>query len=190
MTDIDIDFKNRDQILELVTHIPAGMIKQDKLVKHNNGVYFQEIPTDPETGIASIIFDQAEERGWNKIDLLNVHIYEKVRNEQHLNELLEREPLWELLESEDFVVGQQLFHLHDHFYLLKQMPPRSVEQLAMILAMRLPSKKYLVGKPWDEVEKDVWKPSSEYYFKHSHAISYALAVLIHMNLIIEELYGS
>lgn len=186
MTDIDIDFADRDKLLEYVAHIPAGMIKQGKLVKHNNGVYFQEIPTDPESGIASIPYEQAEERGWFKIDLLNLSVYEEVRDEEHLNELLAREPMWELLKEEDFV--KQVLHLHDHFHtVVKHMPPSNIEQLAMVLAMRLPSKRHLVGQSWNDVEKEVWTPTTEYYFKKAHAIAYAHAVVVHMNLLVDKL---
>lgn len=187
MTDIDIDFADREKLLAHVPFVQASRIDKGKLVKHNNGVYFQDIPTDPESGFASIPYEQAEARGWNKIDLLNVHVYEGVRDEEHLIELLNREPTWELLKSEEFVVEQQLFHLHDHFNILRQMPPSNIEQLAMVLAMRLPSKRYLVGKTWEEVEKEVWLPTNEYYFKKAHAIAYAHAVVVHMNLLIDKI---
>ena len=39
--------------------------------------------------------------------------------------------------------------------------------------------------------KEVWtKPENdEYYFKKAHAVSYAMAVVVHMNLLVEQLYG-
>ena len=39
---------------------------------------------------------------------------------------------------------------------------------------------------------EVWiKPSTnDYYFKKSHAISYAMAVVVHMNLICESIYNN
>jgi DNA polymerase III alpha subunit len=72
------------------------------------------------------------------------------------------------------------------------MKPKSVEQLAAVLAMIRPAKRNLIGKTWDEVMKEVWvKPENdEYYFKKSHATAYAVAVVVQMNLICEGIsYG-
>ena len=71
--------------------------------------------------------------------------------------------------------------------ILLHYKPTSVEQLAMILAIIRPGKKYLVGKSWDEIAKEVWeKPTEGYYFKHSHAVAYAVAIVVQMNLICEK----
>jgi len=69
------------------------------------------------------------------------------------------------------------------------MQPRSVEQLAAVLAMIRPAKRHLVGQPWDKVMKDVWmKPTNDdYYFKKAHAVAYAVSVVVHMNLLCEQL---
>ena len=57
----------------------------------------------------------------------------------------------------------------------------------MILAIIRPAKKHLMGKPFDEIEKTVWdKPSDgEYYFKKAHAIAFATAIVVQLNLICE-----
>jgi DNA polymerase III alpha subunit len=70
------------------------------------------------------------------------------------------------------------------------MKPTTVEQLAAVLAMIRPAKRYLIGKEWTTVMNEVWtKPKDgSYYFKKSHAIAYAVAVVVHMNLICEQLY--
>jgi hypothetical protein len=60
------------------------------------------------------------------------------------------------------------------------------------LAMIRPAKRYLIGKSWNMIMKEVWiKPDSgDYYFKKSHSHSYALAIVVQMNLICEQLgYG-
>jgi DNA polymerase III alpha subunit len=69
------------------------------------------------------------------------------------------------------------------------MKPKSVEELAMILAMIRPGKRHLLGKTWTEISETVWtRPESgEYYFKKAHAIAYAVAITVQMNLICEEL---
>jgi hypothetical protein len=188
--DIDIDFADRTKALALFKHIVASRLEEGKLVKHNTGVYLHEIPVDAVSGLSAIPYQDAEEQEYFKIDFLNVGIYEGVRSEEHLITLMNQEPLWDLLEDDSF--NSLLFHVNGHGNILRQMKPRSVEQLAAVLAMIRPAKRYLVGKEWDDVMKEVWvKPSSdEYYFKKSHAIAYAQAVVVQMNLICESIsYG-
>ena len=69
--------------------------------------------------------------------------------------------------------------------IIKQMKPETVEQLAAILAIIRPAKRYLLGESWDKVFEEVWKKPTDdtYYFKKSHAIAYAHLVIVHMNLI-------
>ncbi len=186
VTDIDIDVADRDIALKDIQHIPASKIENNELKKHNVGVYFQSIPVDPVTGYASIDYNEANERGYFKIDILNLNTYKNVRNEEHLNELISREPLWEMLENENIV--NQLFHLNNHFDIVNTMKPRSILELAMVLAMIRPAKNYLIGKPWDEIKREIWiEPENEKYFwKKSHAISYAMVVVVQMNLLVEE----
>ena len=100
MPDIDIDFADRSKILNIIRHVPAS-ISYDK--KHNTGVYVHSIPIHPLSGASSIPYQEAEQRGYFKIDFLNVGIYKDIRNEEHLNLLLNKEPLWDLLEQDDFV---------------------------------------------------------------------------------------
>lgn len=183
MPDIDIDFYDRSQILNIVKNIPASL--GDK--KHNTGVYVQEIPTNPLTGTASIEYKEAEDRGYFKIDFLNVSIYKDIKNEEHLTQLMETEPLWDLLEQDEFT--SLLFHVNGQGSVLRQMKPKNIEELAAVLAVLRPAKRHLIGKPWNEVLEEVWKKptTDEYYFKKSHATAYAVAVVVQMNLICEKL---
>ena len=80
LPDIDIDFANRDLILNKVKHIPATL-KDGK--KHNTGAYFIDIPVDPMSGQASIDHEIAEDRGYFKVDFLNVNVYNGIKNEEH-----------------------------------------------------------------------------------------------------------
>jgi len=184
MTDIDIDLKNRDDVLNKLKHIPASIIT-NTVKKHNTGVYFHDIPHDPTTNLSTINYKEAEELGYFKLDLLNVNIYEHVKDETHLTRLLERIPDWSLLLHKEIV--QQLFHIHDHYDIVSQMKPRSVEQLAMVLAIIRPAKRYLLGQPWIVIEEQVWQKPQDgsYYFKKSHAISYAYAITVQLNSLCE-----
>jgi nitrous oxidase accessory protein NosD len=44
MPDIDIDFVDRDAALKLFKHIPASRIDNNRLTKHNTGVYLHSVP--------------------------------------------------------------------------------------------------------------------------------------------------
>lgn len=187
MPDIDIDFVDRDQALSLFKHIRASRIDENKLTKHNTGVYFHEVPLNATENVCAVPFDQAEQQGYFKVDFLNVGLYNGIKNEQHLISLMNKEPLWDLLEDDSFT--ELLFHVNGHGDILRQMKPRSIEQLAAVLAVIRPAKRYLIGKPWTEVIADVWiKPvGEEYFFKKSHATAYAVAVVVQMNLICEQI---
>jgi DNA polymerase III alpha subunit len=183
MPDIDIDFVDRDRALSFIEHVRA---RRDS-THHNTGIYVQSIPYDPVSNLAGIDYKDAEERGYFKIDFLNVGIYKGVKNEEHLIQLMEIEPLWELLLQDEFT--DLLFHLKGHGNIIRKTQPTSVEQLAAVLAMIRPAKRYLIGKTWTEIMMDIWtKPeNNEYYFKKPHAIAYAMAVVVQMNLICESL---
>lgn len=190
MPDIDLDFVDREQALTLFKHIGASRIDDNKLVKHNTGVYLHAVPVNAVTGLCAVPYDHADQEGYFKIDFLNVGIYKGIRNEDHLDQLLAQEPLWDLLLDREFV--DLLFHLNGHVDILKKTIPTSVEQLAAVLAMIRPAKRYLIGKDWTTILSEVWiKPTNgDYYFKKSHATAYAVAVIVQMNLICESIsYG-
>jgi hypothetical protein len=155
--------------------------------KHNTGVYATEIPHNPIDNLATVEHKAADERGYFKLDFLNVSIYKNVRDNEHLTQLMEREPLWQLLEHADF--SDKVFHLNGHGELLKQLKPSSVEQLAATLAIIRPAKRYLAGHSWNSILQEVWtKPTdNSYYFKKAHAVSYAMACVVHMNLLCEQI---
>jgi len=186
MLDIDIDFIDREQALSHFKYVKASREDDGKLVKHNTGVYMHEVPLNALENVCAIPYEEAEEQGLFKIDFLNVTLYSGIKNEQHLNQLMEREPLWELLEQDDFT--DLLFHVNGHGKILRQMKPNTIPQLAAVLAMIRPAKRHLIGQPWDTVLREVWtKPEGdEYFFKKSHATAYAVAVVVQMNLICEQ----
>ena len=187
MPDIDIDFFDRSKALDILEHHVAMRDQKGQPIKHNTGVYFQPIPHNPFTNIATIDYKSAEDRGYFKVDFLNVSMYEGVRDEAHLTELLDREPLWNLLEHEEVVT--QLFHIGDHHSILKKLKPSSIEELAAVLAIIRPAKRYLLDKGWNVIMREVWeRPVDDlYFFKRSHAIAYAAAIVVQLNLICERL---
>jgi len=193
-TDVDIDFSDRDSALLGLDYIKASRLQGKNMLLHNTGIYFQDIPIDPLTGLASIDAKAAENRGYFKIDFLNVSLYDGVRNEEHLIKLMDREPIWELLEHKEFV--EELWQIGNHAKLLNEKRPTSIEELAMVLAIIRPAKSHLKKMSWGEIEKTVWdKPTlgekgykyKDSMFKHSHAVAYAVGIVVQMNLIVEQL---
>jgi hypothetical protein len=182
-SDIDIDFADREQALAVLKTTPASIIRDGKLIKHNTGVYATNIPVDPFTGYASLDYNDAEERGYMKLDLLNVNLYKQVKNEQHLIELM-KEPDWAKLY--DPTICAQLIHINNHYNTLLKMPEPvdSIPRLAMFLAVIRPGKRHLMGKTWKDVGLTVWdKVEGEYSFKKAHAIAYAQLVVVNLNLL-------
>lgn len=182
-SDIDIDFGNRGNILQHIKHIPAAMRNVTPIRKHATGVHVADIPYDAINDMANIDYTEAEERGYFKLDLLNVHLYNFVRDEQHLQELMQ-EPDWEMLKDRKTV--ERLIHLSNHYNSLQRMPEpvNTIPRLAMFLAVIRPAKKHLIGLPWVDVAKTVWeKESDDYHFKKSHSVAYANLVVVHMNLL-------
>jgi len=182
-SDIDLDLGDRDKLLQLISHTPASIRKNDTVKKHPTGVYITDIPYDPINKMSSLDYDIANDRGYFKLDILNVHVYGQIRDERHLKELM-REPQWGKLTDPIFV--EKLIHIGNHYNTISKMPEpvNSIPRLAMLLAIIRPGKKHLIGLPWVEVVKTIWdKEEGNYSFKKSHAIAYAHLVVVHMNLL-------
>ena len=183
-SDIDIDFGDRTQALDLLEHIPASILRDGNLIKHNTGVYVTDIPQDPFTGMASIDYELAEDRGYTKLDFLNVSLYTQIKSESHLQELIAQEPEWDRLYDPEFCA--KLIHIGNHYETLIRMPEavNTIPRMAMLLAVIRPAKRHLIGKSWKEVAETVWDKQDEgYAFKKSHAVAYAHLVAVNMNLL-------
>ena len=182
-SDIDIDLGDRDKLLAAIEHIPASMRNVDPVRKHPTGVYITEIPYDPVYDMAALHYVDAEKRGYFKLDLLNVHVYNQVQSEEHLVELMS-DPNWSVLKDRNTV--EQLIHLGNSYDLIQRMPEPidSIPRLAMFLAAIRPAKRHLIGRTWKDVNETVWdKDPTGYSFKRSHAVAYAQLVVVHMNLL-------
>lgn len=187
MPDIDLDFANRNDVLDIIKHIPATL---EDGRKHNTGVYCQSIPVNPLTGQSSIDYKTAEDRGYFKIDFLNVSAYQGVRDEEHLIKLLNTEPVWDLLGEKE--VCDQLFHINGYHTLVASLGPKSINELAMVLALIRPGKKHLIPickeQGFQAIKNEIWvKVDESYFFKNSHAVSYACVIVVQLNLIVENL---
>lgn len=179
--DIDIDFADRDSILKLIRHVPA---QQSNGKKHNSGIYVTDIPYNPVAKCAALDYETAEDRGYFKIDFLNVSVYNLVRDPEHYEEMLNKEPPWSRLWT-DRPWASQLVHVGNYVDLLNSMKPDSIPRMAAFISIIRPGKAHLQTRPWDEVFKTVWDgdDSRGYTFKKAHALGYAKLVALHMNLL-------
>jgi len=183
--DIDIDFADRTLALSKINHIPASMLRDGELHKHASGVYVTDMPIEPMSGLSAIDYKKAEDRGYIKLDFLNVSVYQQVKSEEHLLELMHKTPDWSKLLDKEFF--DKVIHINGHFNEMKRMPEpiNSIERLMMFIALIRPGKKHLIGKSWKEVAATIWdKTDDGYSFKMSHACAYSHLCVVHMNLLL------
>jgi len=182
--DIDIDCADRQQILDLIQHVPARQITDGQSRRHNSGVYVTGIPRDPLLDCAAIDYETAEARGYFKIDFLNMTVYQLVRDPEHYEWILSQPVPWNRLWQEP-AWAQQLVHVGNYIDLLAAMRPDSIPRMAAFISIIRPGKAHLQREPWDRVFESVWDgdASRGYTFKKSHAISYAMLVALHMRLV-------
>jgi hypothetical protein len=183
--DVDIEVKNRDDVAKLFPEaIVASQIANNRLVRHNSGLYFQNIPVHPLSGLAALPYEEAEDIGFYKVDLLSCPFpYQDIESMEDLRDLLATPIDWMWFTDADFVSG--LFHLNGAYDgeirfadIVAAYEPKSIMDLAMLIAIKLPGKKHLIGEPWETVRGAIWvkETTGLPQFKKSHSVAYALAV--------------
>lgn len=182
--DIDIDVPDRDQLLKLIPHVRACKRDADSVRLHNSGIYVTDIPYDAVHDCAALDYNDAENRGYFKIDILNQSVYRLVRDPEHLDFMLQQDPPWARLWSEPDWAAQ-LVHVGGYTELLHAMKPDSIPRMAAFISIIRPGKAHLQSCAWPEVMASVWDgdDSRGFVFKKSHAISYARLVALHMVLL-------
>lgn len=181
--DIDIDLADREQLLALIPHVKASIIKDGQVRLHNSGIYATHVPYDPIHECAAIDYESAEQRGFFKIDLLNQSVYQLIRDPDHYESVLGQEPPWSRLWT-DSDWAAHLVHVGGYTTLLSDMRPDNIPRMAALISIIRPGKAHLQGEPWSKVFETVWDgdDSRGFVFKKSHAISYARLVTLHMIL--------
>jgi hypothetical protein len=182
--DIDIDFGDRQQILSLIQHTAAMQIHDGKVRRHNSGVYVTDIPRDAINNCAAIDYQTAEQRGYFKLDFLNMSVYQLVRDPEHYESVLTADINWPRLWT-DPTWAAQLVHVGNYADLLQTMKPDSIPKMAAFISIIRPGKAHLQNRSWAEVFAAVWdgNESRGYTFKKSHSLGYAQLVALHMNLL-------
>lgn len=182
--DIDIDMPDRNMLLKLIQHTPARLEVNGQVRRHNSGIYVTDIPRDPINNCAAIDYEAAEQRGYFKLDLLNMSVYSLVQSPAHYEQVVAKTPDWQRLWT-DPEWTKQLVHVGNYTDLLKEMRPNSIQRMAAFISIIRPGKAHLQRRPWAEVFATVWDgdDSKGFVFKKSHAISYSMLVALHMNLL-------
>lgn len=183
--DVDIDTPTSFRPNKLFPWTKASIVKNDELQPHPCGFYPQEIPVDSFTKLAAIPYKEAEEIGYTKIDFLHLSVYDYFESREEIDTLLEIEPDWNLL----LVPSEQLklFQLSKHGDILRAVKPKSIEELSDVLALIRPGKRELLKLYLAQRESTrrilYAKDGSGYSFKKSHAIAYALVIVLQLHLI-------
>jgi DNA polymerase III alpha subunit len=181
--DIDIDVKPTFNS-EVFNWTRASIYDQEKmeLKPHPVGYHPQEIPQF--LNLSAIPYEQAEDEGFAKVDFLTLNLYAHVLDRAELVKFVNTEPDWDLLLDKN--VQPKLFQLHKHGELLDSLKPKSINDIAELLALVRPGKRKLLGlyeKSKELVEDMLWEDSGNgYHFKKSHAICYAMVIQVQLHL--------
>lgn len=184
--DIDIDFSPSFDVKDVFSDvIIASRVENGKLVKHNVGAYFQRIPVDSQTGLSAIPYDRAEEFGYFKIDFLHLHNLKWFESKEEIRTLVKTDPDWSLLQKREVV--EKLFQIKKHYDIVSKVKPKSVVELADTIALIRPGKRQFLKAYLND--KKAIRPllfqdtGTGYFYKKSHAISYALTIVLELHLI-------
>lgn len=182
--DVDIDFPTAFKAESIFPWVRASVVKNGYLTRHNVGVYPQAVPVDPVTKLCAIPYEEAEELGYFKLDMLPLSVYNNFTSREEIQELLKIEPDWGLL----LVPKEQekLFQLSKHGDVLNAVRPRSIEEVADVIALIRPGKKQLLKlyiSQREHCRRILYaKDESGYSFKKSHAIAYAMVIVLQLHL--------
>lgn len=182
--DIDIDFPTTFRPENLFPWTRALKVQEGSATPHPCGYYPQNIPHDCVTSLSAIPFEEAEDLGYLKLDFLHLKIYDNFSSREEIELLLNEEPDWGLLciPSEQ----KKLFQLSKHGDVLSEIKPKNIEELADVLALIRPGKRQLAKlyrAQKEATRKALYAKGDGYSFKKSHAIAYALVIVLQLHLI-------
>lgn len=183
--DVDIDVTSKLVKEDIGTRAMVYNEDAEKILPHPSGVYLEDVPVDPITGLCAFDYEYGSEHGFFKVDLLNNTVYDSFKSKDEILEILEQPIEWSLLDKESNV--ERLPHIGKHYELVEKVRPRSIDELADVLALIRPAKiglldEYLKNPELVRKNRLYTRPASDAnYFKKSHAISYAYMVVCAMS---------
>jgi hypothetical protein len=185
--DVDIDVSTNTDRSKFGTRAMVYNEKNQRVLQHPSGVYLEPVPIDPLTLSAAIDYKYADSVGFLKVDILNNTVYDKFATKSEVIEAIETEPNWELLNDPSVI--SVLPHVGKHVDLMMDLKPRSIDDLADVLALIRPGKSHLIErykKNKSSTRRMLYvKPVDKNlnYFKKAHAISYAYMIVCSMFVI-------
>lgn len=184
--DIDIDVNDSFPKEDYGIRAMIYNKKMETVNPHPSGYYVNSvIPVDRLTGNAAIDYEEAEDLGFTKIDLLTNSSYGMFKTKEEVLHYFNMEPNWEMFKRERFI--RQLPHLSDHVDFVMEVGPTSIIEIADILALIRPGKVHLIETYLEDKKKarvNLYRiPKKGIYFKKSHAIAYACMVVTIANKI-------
>lgn len=198
--DVDVDVKSGTDKDLYGTRAHVYNEERLRLNPHPSGYFLPskdllglDVPVDPITGLAAIDSEEAEDVGYFKVDLLTNTVYDKFRSKQEVLDSMDFSNFdWSVFMKKEVV--EKLPHIGKHFSIVRQLQPRSVDDLADILALIRPGKIDLYDdylKDRERTRKRLYKKPSNggMYFKRSHAIAYAIMILVSLNKPEENMFG-
>jgi hypothetical protein len=183
LPDIDIDVKDRVAALSGISHVSASLYQDGDLRRHPTGLVCQDVPVDPFSGSAAFPSggrhseDVLGGLGFQKIDVIPNSAYSLVDSQSEIDELVASGFDFSLLDDRELV--SKLHHVGGHVDLVLSYRPRSILELAAIVSVIRPGKRHLRGLEIDEVLRQAWtKDRDGYAFKKSHAVAYAMMIMV------------
>lgn len=190
--DIDVDISPNVERTDYGVRASLYNEEQKKLVPHPSGVFLNgkeytgiEVPVDQVTGLSALDAKEGEELGHFKVDLLNNSSYGKFDSKEQVKESLNdlSDFDWGVFLKKDVV--ESLPHIANHFTTVRQVAPKSIQELADVLALIRPGKIELLDDYLEDPErirKQLYKrPLKGMYFKKSHAVAYAAMIVSIVN---------
>lgn len=176
--DIDIDVKSSTDRSSYGVRAMIYNSETQRIQPHPSGVYLGEVPIDKVTNLASFDYKYGDERGFMKVDLLSNTAYDSFKSKKEVIEAVDGDINWKIFTNRKIV--ESLPHLANHFDIVSELEPKSVEDIADVLALIRPGKEHLIKqytKNKEATRRQLYtRPKSGMFFKKAHAISYALMI--------------
>lgn len=179
--DVDIDVKSSTNKKAYGTQAMVYNSKTEKVLPHPAGFYLEPVPIDDTTGNCAFDYKFGSEFGFFKVDLLTNTVYDGFKTKEEVLEAATGDVDWDKFGDERIVA--QLPHIANHFDIIRRVNPRSIDDLADVLALIRPGKRPLLDryiKSKDRTRHTLYKRANNdlNYFKKSHAYSYALMIIV------------
>lgn len=178
--DVDIDTKTSTKREDYGTLAMIYNQEQERISPHPSGVYLEDVPIDQLTNLCAFDYKYGDCRGIMKVDILHNSTYDIFKSKQEVLDAVDNDIEWSILEKKEVV--ETLPHIAKHFETVSKLKPKSVEDLADVLALIRPGKTHLIQDYIDDKQrtrKNLYKrPKTGMYFKKSHAISYAMMIKV------------